>query len=427
MTESVLSDEADALYRPLEGVEAWGAAGGVDPDAAGGAPPAGGDDEGDDGRAWAELLARGALLAAAHQSGVLDGMHDGGPDVALALLRGRSSVADLDEGVRAHVRANLDALGLAQRASAADLSAERWLRTVHATACRPQLTHPVRSEDGVQDHVLATGELKHHPNHARDRSGRWVAHAPVAELATEMGRFLENLGREDFATLPAVTRAAYAHHGLTHVAPFADGNGRVARVLAGAHLLRQASVPFLVLADQSSAYEEAMAAAVDGAPAALVAFVGQRAGALVDLLGELRAAGPSTSEEVAAVARWAGQNEAGAALAGLLPGAVDRALDRHRRRPDLGWLSPLTDAVAGGVPLVVGVPGVDVAEVIAVDTHPLADDGAVVLRAEEARLQLRTAPPELVPAVSDDLTGRLEPWLDRVMSTLALRVAAELD
>jgi hypothetical protein len=294
-------------------------------------------------------------------------------------------------------------------------------------ACRPQLTHPVRGETGVHDHVLATGDFKHHPNHGRRPSGEWVAHAPVAALREEMSRLLGALAGADFAALPPVTRAAYALHGLTHVAPFADGNGRVARVLAGGHLLDGASVPLLVFADQSGGYDEALAEAAVGNPVPLLRFVADRGRGAAELLADVRAGGPSSPAEAEALRRWQERSRAADVLRRLLPGSVERALDRHRRRSDLGWLSRLSDAVLSPAPLVIVVPPTTVDEALVVDTHPVLDDDVLVLRAEQAGVDFKVAPPDLLPEASVALASRLDAWLDRVVSTLALRVAAELE
>jgi hypothetical protein len=415
VTEHATSDEADPLYQPLGGIEPWAAA------------PIGAIDLGTwqspEDRAWTDLVARGVLLAAAHQSGALDGMHDGDRGVALSLLRGVSSLAAVADDARAHVRANYDGLRLAQVATDGDVASDAWIRRVHEVACRPQLTHAVHGESGVQDHVLATGDYKHHPNHARTASGDWVAHAPVSRLPDEMGRFLAVVGSAEFAGLHPYARAAFVHHAIGHIAPFADGNGRVARVLASAYLLRTpGAVPFLVFADEASGYE----ATIAGTPAELVALVERQARTIVGMLADLRRAGNESPEQAAALDRWRRRAAAGTALEALLAAATERALDRHRRRADLGWLSPLTEAeVTPG--LLIRVPPTDVDEALVVDAHPLLDDGVLVLRAEQARLHLDVSPDDLLPAVSPALVARLDPWLDRVVSTLALRVAAELE
>lgn len=422
MTESALSDEADALYRPLAGLDEWAAVRAAQATAV---PAVAWPDD----PAWTAMVRRGALLAAAHESAALDGMFPGDRPLAVSLLSGVSSLAGVaGDDTRNHVRANYDALLLAAAAGDADLASEAWIRGVHAVACRPQLTHPVRTERGVQDHVLAAGDYKHHPNHARSAGGGWVAHAPVDVLRDEMARFTADVAGPAFAALSPAVRAAYSLHALTHVAPFADGNGRVARAVASAHLLRATSLPLVVLADAATGYEAALA----GGPDALVAFVTERTAGLVDLVADLRAR-PSPAQ-VAALDRWRRRSDAATTLARALPGAVDEALARHRRRTDLGWLSPLTDAVAEPPSpdrppssLRVGVPALGVDEVLTVDGHPLADDGAVVVHAAEAQLRLTATPDDLLPSLSPAFAAALAPWLDRVVSTLALRVAAETE
>lgn len=415
-----MSVEADALYRPLGGLEPWAEAPAADVPA-GPAGPAGDD------RAWAGLLARGMLLATAHQSGALDLVHDGDPATALSLLRGASTLAAVAAAARPHVQANHEALRLAAEATDDDLASQAWIRRIHRVACRPQLTHAVGDATGVQDHVLAAGDYKHHPNHVRTASGGWIARAPVDRLGQEMQRFAELARSREFRALPAVTQAAYAHHAVGHIAPFADGNGRVARALASAHLLRAASTPFLVFSHESAAYDRAVAMADAGDPAALVDFVALRCRVLAGHLAELRTTGPGTADQASAVDRWRERTEAAEVVDALLPDAVERALSRHRRRPDLGWLSRLDEAVVDPSPAVVGVRAVDVYEKLAVDPHPLLDDDALELRAEQAQLRLLIRPAELLPAVSDGFAAALDGWLDRAVSCLALRVAAALD
>lgn len=426
MTESALSDEADALYRPLAGLDRWASAS-ASAAALAAVPAAVPGIDWPDDPAWTAMLRRGALLAAAHESAALDEMFPGDRPLAMSLLAGVSSLADVvgDER-RSHVQANYEALLVAAAARDDDLASEAWLRRVHAVACRPQRTHPVRTDLGVQDHVLAAGDYKHHPNHVRTAGG-WAAHAPVRVLRDEMARFSAAVAGPDFAALSPIARAAYTLHALTHVAPFADGNGRLARAVASGHLSRTMSLPFLVFADEAGGYEAALAAGPEG----LVDFVGESAARLVQILAGLHA-GPSP-ERVAALDRWRHRSDAAATLALALPDAVEQALTRHRRRTDLGWLAPLTDAsVEPPSPdrpssLRVGVRPRGVDEELAVDGHPLVDDGVIVVHAAQAQLRITAAPEDLVPAVSPAFAAALARWLDRVVSTLALRVAAETE
>lgn len=429
MNEPALSDEADPLYVPLGDLGPWSAA---EVDEAGWARALTQlDDLGRSDPAWFDMVGCGARLAAAYRSGAMDGVHGEDARVGSDLLRGVATLADADPDARPHVRANAQALAVAAGTAAVS---EDVVRRLHEVACRPQLTHPVRGEDRVQDHVFAHGEYKHHPNHVPVPGGSWRARAPVALVGAEMDRLVATLNSSGFGRLHPVAQAAYALHGLTHVAPFADGNGRVARALAGAFLVRFGGVPLLVAADRVETYDEAMAAADAGSPSVLVDFMLQCTVELVDLIGHAHAS--PTDEGDVALDRWRRQVQAARALDAMLPGEALAALERHRARTDLGWLSPLTDAavVPGGPsshaerfdagPSVVraSAPGGPVVEeLLVIDAHPLEGDGGVVLRAVEAQVHLAAGlddPPATVVA-------RLRPWLDRVVSTLALRVAAE--
>jgi hypothetical protein len=369
-----ISDEADPLYRRLGGLEPWAAA------------PV-------DGAAWTaavrrwdrlraddpdrgDMLARGALLAAAYQSGALDGLDPADEGLALDLVRGEAWPADLDEAVRPHVEANDEALRVARDAPLSEAS----IRRIHEVACRPQPTHPVWVGGGLQDHVMAPGDYKHHPNHVRTASGEWRPTAPVALVRPEMARIVDAAASPAFAALHPVAQAAWLHDALLPVQPFADGNGRVARALAGGCLLQVASIPLLL-------FEEAGG----------VGGIEQAALRLLDLLTEHR---PSP-----ALDRWRQRAAAGRALRAELELALRRALERHHG----AWGVELSTAiVTAGEPLTVTAG--TVVERLAVEAHP-----RLLVTAEEARLR------------HDSGTDGLDAWLDRVVSTLALRVAAESD
>lgn len=396
-----MSDEADPLYRPLGGIGPWATAP-VDHGAwalAVGRLRALRTEEPD----WSDMVGRGALLAAAHQSGAVDAMHAADGAVARSLLRGAATLASVGEDARAHVRANYEALRLAR--DGVGVVSEASVRRIHEVACRPQPTHRARVGRQVQDHVLAGGDYKHHPNHARRANGDWQPTAPVPQVRPEMARLVEVVGSTGFSGLHPVAQAAYVHHALLHVQPFADGNGRVARALAGGFLLRAASIPFLVWAEDATAGKE------EASPAALVEIVHRTGLGLVDLL-------TSSDQDPAALARWRERAGAAASVRAALPAAVARALDR----PSPGRWSDLSGAAvtASGGRLVIRVPiehGPTVDEVLSVDAHPLEGDG-VVLTADEAMLRLEARPGDDAP---------LGPWLERVVSCLALRVAAELE
>ncbi len=426
----MLSDDVDLRYRPLADLDAWtGAA--VD-DRTWTAALRRFDDLKRAAPAWCDMVGRGARLAAAHQSAALDGMLGGDRETALSLLAGTAAAAELGADARVHVSANDEALLLA--ASVTTVS-ETVMRRVHEVACRPQVTHRVETEGGLQDHVLAHGEYKHHSNHVAVPDEGWRPHAPVARVDAEMGRLAALAGSGAFAAVHPAVQGAYVLHGLSHVAPFADGNGRVARAVAGGLLLRAGGLPLLLFADDAPTYDDALDAADLGHPHALVGLVLRRTVVLVELLVDLLSR-PADGQD-AALDRWCAEVGAAETLGALVADALPRALARHRARADLGWLSPLTDAqvvVPAGNPhggrselgaLVIRVPlagGRTVEEVLAIDAHRLDCPGRVVLRAQEAGLRLD----ERVAEPGPGRLERLEPWLDRVVATLALRTAAEL-
>lgn len=413
-----LSDDADSLYRPLGDLTLWAE---VVVDNAAWAPAVARlDRTRGEAPPWAAMVTRGARLAAAHQSAGLDGLVDGSKGLALAILAAECSLGDLGDHDRQHVQAIDQALTVA--AGAPSIS-EAVIGQVHEVACRPQLTHGVQVEDRIQEHIFAHGEYKHHPNHLILAAGGWRARAPVAQVGDEMARLVRTLDGADFGRLHSVVQAAYVLYALHHVGPFADGNARVARVLAGALIWRATLIPLLVLADDGAAYERALAAADAGDGAALVDFVLSRVIDLVAMIADVRS-GPGSEAQTMALDRWQARTRAAQSLADRLPGAVENAVVRHRARGDLGWLSPLAEVEVS--PLAIRVclaDGLVVDEVFSIDVHPPEDAGTVVLTAREASVLVEID----IAASPSSVSTRLDPWLDRVVSTLSLRVAAELE
>lgn len=391
--------------------------------------------------AWMEMVTHGVLLASAHQSGALDRLYEGDEDLTRRLLGGRADLADVAgttaEGVSIseHVQANRRALGLAREAIDEPFASQAWIRRAHAVACAPQLTHSVATDVGEQEHVLAHGDYKHHANHRRRTDGTWEVTAPVSALEQEMARLVERLRSDELLRLHPAARAAYAHHALSHIQPFADGNGRVARTMASVYLLRAGSFPLLVMGDDAAVYEVALDAAEAGNHAALVDFVLARCCALVDRIECLLADSGESCEQSDALARWTRRQRASAELQAFLGEAAARALTRHQRRSDLRWLSRLDDAVVltpgASRPPCIQVPldnATVIDEALTVDAHPISGDGeGLLVTAHHARFSVAVQPADIVPTISDDVDQRLQDWLDRVVTALAVRVAAELE
>ena len=428
--------QADSLYRPLEGVAAW----------PGSVMDWAGWESGiaclnDLRRLAPELMAmieRGTLVAAAYQSGALDGLYNSDDQLAARLVDGRAGLADIEsvtsEGVNMvdHVQANMVAMESASPAgtdrASQEVVTQHGVRRLHQLACAPQVTHRVPTALGTQDHVLAHGDYKHHANHRRTADGTWLATVPIAMLGDEMVRLVTMLDGDDFQTLHPVVRSAFSLHAISHVAPFADGNGRVARVMASSHLRAATGLPLLVGDEDGPGYATAIIEADQGRPNALVGFVEQLWLKLVDAISHTVAIADASPEYATALARWNGRRRQAEVLAGSLVEGVEAAVARHRERTDLRWLSRLDGAVvytplgALAIHLAVDVDGKKpIEERLIVDAHPpLGDARAVQLTAEEAQLALEVRPTEAAAPLDDGLAA----WLDRVVSALALRAAA---
>ena len=436
-----MSDDPDALYQALAGPEGWkDGSGGVDA-----TRWRGGVEQmaalAEENPAWADMVRRGMMLMAAYRSGAMAGLYDGDDTVAQRLLAGTATPAACGPLAEGHVVANHAALVLAAEAGTdPGIVSEGWVRRLHAVACGPQPTHPVVTDHGVHDHVLGHGDYKHHPNHVRTAAGGWHAFVPVAGVGEEMANLVDVLGGSSYAALHPAARAAYALHAIHHVGPFAAGNGRLARVVATAPLLAAGSVPLVVPGGEVVGYHDALAEADAGDTGSLVRFVEQRCAAVVDATVALRD-GRATPDEVAALDRWQARVLAAHRLQAVLAASAEAALTRHRRRTDLGWMADLSAAAVEGKgsgddaprfdspPLSIRVPlgdGTVAEERLVVDPHPVSAVGdEVVLRAQWAEVEVRLRPDEMLPPTSASLGRRIDGLLERAVTALAVRVAAQ--
>jgi len=295
----------DALYRPFAAFAGWGGLGDMHRDLwsrfAG---------ELGEGRRLAapSQLARAVMVAvrsAAIDTGAIEGLYhvDRGftMSVAVQAFAWEQALAERGEGVRELFEAQLSAYELAiDLVTQQTPLSEAWLRSLHERICGPQKTYRVRTEQGWQNHELPHGHYKKLPNHVRLADGTFHAFAPVADVAPEMRRFMEQLRSKAFEEAHPVEQAAYAHYALTAVHPFADGNGRVARALASVYLYRSLSIPLLVFAHQRLQYFDALARADGGDPAPWLTFVADRGIDTMQLVVEsLRSAATPHPKEIA--------------------------------------------------------------------------------------------------------------------------------
>jgi Fic family protein len=229
-----------------------------------------------------------------------------------------SHVRPLFEAQRAAYDMVLDA------ATQSEPVSDVFIRTLHQTVTRGQEKYRVLTDHGWDDRPLNKGEYKDQPNHPWSAEGVLHAYASVLDTPPEMYRLILELRSESFLTAHPVLEAAYSHYSLVCIHPFADGNGRVARALASVYLFRAASNPFLVFADQTNQYLDALSAADQSRPQVWVDFVFDRALAAIARFTEVLRVGmgPPARDSLAALA----------ALAVALPGMTHQQLDETAQR-----------------------------------------------------------------------------------------------
>ncbi|MFN7967350.1 MAG: Fic family protein [Acidobacteriota bacterium] len=150
---------------------------------------------------------------------------------------------------------------------------EVLVRRLHKEVCGPQRGYVVHTAAGPREQEFPKGRYKTSPNYPWKQNGEVVVYAPPDKTAQEMERLISELRSTDFCSAHPIAQAAYAHYATVAVHPFADGNGRIARLLASIFLLRATPTPFLIWSDQKSLYLDSLAAADSGDVSAFQRFV----------------------------------------------------------------------------------------------------------------------------------------------------------
>lgn len=223
-----------------------------------------------------------ALRSAALETGAIEGLYTTNRGITRAVaLQGALWEAELDKlgpDVRGHFEAQLAAFDLVLDAATKRFPiSQKWIRDLHAKVCAAQTTYRVWTEAGWQERPLNHGEYKKEPNNVTLADGTTHWYATVADVAPEMHRLQEEMLTPGFEAAHPILQTAYAHHALTAIHPFSDGNGRTARALASVFLYRTAGVPLVIFSDQWVRYWDALAAADRGEPQAFVTFIDDRA------------------------------------------------------------------------------------------------------------------------------------------------------
>ena len=149
--------------------------------------------------------------------------------------------------------------------------AESFIKELHALITRHQSTATGRDHLGRRTEIpLRRGAYKLRSNNPTTPDGSVHEYCPPEQVTIQMERLIELHDRYLEEKAPPEVLAAWLHHRFTHIHPFQDGNGRVARALASLVFIREGWFPLVVHRDQRSSYIEACESADRGDLAPLV-------------------------------------------------------------------------------------------------------------------------------------------------------------
>lgn len=377
----------------------------------------------------------GPLRAAAYQSGAIEGLHPGDRGLTMTLIDNtpgwnweqavRNSQDTEGVDVVAYIEAGVEALQMALDVATNHRPlSESWIRQVHQVVCGPQQTYRVHTPAGPQDHPLIKGSYKQHDNHVVQPDGSTHWYAPASEVAPEMERFAAQLSSDEFAAAHPVMQAAFVHHSFTHVHPFADGNGRVARVITSVYLLRAISLPLFLFADRRDRYFAALSDADNGRLARFAEEVLRAVEDLAALLVERSRANRAVPGGELKMEEWRSRVDAATAFRNAVSRAVARATTRHdltprgafelERMAALGSSGRLNEDTHPISRSLFSRTGVDVVRV----TTDLSSTGArpFSLVSQSGGRVFSARPDDVWPDTSVAFELRLDAWLDQVVA-----------
>jgi len=134
-----------------------------------------------------------------------------------------------------------------------------YIKELHAALLRNQDTHTVVDQFGrAFERPLEKGKYKTFSNSPTHPDGSMHAYCPPEHVAAEMDRLVEMHSQHVQRGVESEAQAAWLHHRFTQIHPFVDGNGRVARALAGLVFIRADWFPLIVNRDDWDRYIEGL-------------------------------------------------------------------------------------------------------------------------------------------------------------------------
>lgn len=211
-----------------------------------------------------------AVRAAALETGAIEKLYssDRGLTISVAMETAAwdQQLALRSKNARSFFESQLEAYELLiDNVTGVSPLSEAFVRRLHEVMCASQETYEVLTPQGMQEQSLPKGVYKTYANHLmEDRHQKPFAFAPVDLVSDEMQRLIQETRADSFLAADPVVQAAFVHYALVRVHPFSDGNGRVARALASAYLMKAYLVPLLIFSEQRNEYLAALESADGG-------------------------------------------------------------------------------------------------------------------------------------------------------------------
>ncbi len=164
------------------------------------------------------------------------------------------------------VRDHQDALeGLFAFVSQQRQLSNSYVCELHAQMLRHQTSTIGQNRLGdLVDIELIRGKFKTLPNNPSIPGIGLHEYCPPEHVASEMDNLIQWHRAHLARSIPSEIEAAWLHHRFTHIHPFQDGNGRIARALASLVFIRDRYFPLLITRDTRAEYIESLGTADNG-------------------------------------------------------------------------------------------------------------------------------------------------------------------
>lgn len=157
-----------------------------------------------------------------------------------------------------------------------EILTEAAIREMHKMLLVEPYQVEARTPDGqVTKKWVKLGEYKTEPNAVQTATGEWIYYARPEDTSPRMAELVAWYRQqvETQAAHPLLVATLF-HHRFTHIHPFDDGNGRMARALMNVILMREGFPPAVIKTGQRAEYVVALRKADGGDSGDLLRLVG---------------------------------------------------------------------------------------------------------------------------------------------------------